>query len=345
VALALLAARSGLADPSGPPPDGSGPPPATALSGLGPLPALGIAGGHELGRRPAADVDRQLDDHTRLNAAWLRQDFAWDAVEPQEGRLEWSGLDNVVTAAGARGIRVIATIGYTPPWANGGHDDHRFAPESPERFAAFAGAVAARYGGRGVHAYEIWNEPNISYWQPHPDPVAYARVLCAAARAIRDADPEAHIVTGGVSPAGDGPGTISPHAWLRALYAAGAKPCFDAIGVHPYVDADVGSGSQDPGNPWFQMAGSTPSIRSIQAENDDSDKRIWATEVGARLSAGGADEQARRLYDALTRWRTYPWAGVLAWFIYWDPNEYGLVNHDWSPRPAWFAYQRAAAPR
>jgi hypothetical protein len=343
IALGFLATRTGLAVE---PPAEGGPleePPPGAIAELGPLPAAGIAGGADLGNWPAPDVARQLDDYARLNATWIRHDFAWDAVEPSPGEFSWAGLDELVDASTARGIRVIATIGYTPSWANGGHDDHRFGPSSATQFAAFAGAVAARYGERGVRAYEIWNEPNITYWQPEPDPAAYTRVLCAAYDAIKAVDPDAVVISGGVSPAGDGPGTVSPHAWLRALYAAGAKPCFDAIGVHPYVDSDVGAHSVDPGNPWFQMAGSTPSVRSIQADNDDSAKRLWATEVGARLSAGGALDQARRLDEALTLWRSYPWAGVLAWFIYWDPNEYGLVNGDWSPRPAWFAYRDAAA--
>ena len=142
-----------------------------------------------------------------------------------------------------------------------------------------------------MHAYEIWNEPNIAYWQPAPDPVAYTAALHAASVAIHAADPEATVVTGGTSPAGDGPGTISPHAWLEALYAAGARPDFDAIGHHPYLDSDIGPDSTDPGNPWFQMAGSTPSIRSIQAEHGDEHKRIWATEVGCRRSIGGCEER------------------------------------------------------
>ncbi len=305
------------------------------------LPAVGVSSGEDLGERDAADRDRELDDDVRLGLGWVRHDVQWDVVEPQRGMFDWSGSDAVIDGARERDLNVLALISYTPAWANGGHDDHRYAPSDPAEFGAFAGRVARRYARSGVHAYEIWNEPNVAYWQPAPDPGAYTAALRAAYVAIHAADADATVVTGGTSPAGDGPGTISPHAWLQALYAAGAQPYFDAIGHHPYLDSDIGPDSTDPGNPWFQMAGSTPSIRSIQAEHGDQDKRIWATEVGCRESIGGCEQ---RLERAVTLWRSYPWAGVFAWFTYWDPNEYGLVDGDWTRRPTWFALRDALRP-
>jgi hypothetical protein len=28
---------------------------------------------------------------------------------------------------------------------------------------------------------------------------------------------------------------------------------------------------------------------------------------------------------------------VFAWFTYWDPGEYGIVDGAWRPRPVWHA--------
>jgi hypothetical protein len=304
------------------------------------LPAVGVSAGPDLGKRSAVAMTRELDDYRQLRVKWVRHDFAWDVAEPAPGVFNWAPTDLVALGARLRGLNVLATISYTPAWANGGHADHRFAPTDPQAFGRFAGQVAKRYSALGVHAYEIWNEPNIhNYWQPSPNPALYATLLRAAAVAIRAADPGATIVSGGTSPAHDGANTISPLSWLRALYANGAKPWFDAIGHHPYVDSDVGPDSGDPGNPWHQMAGSPGNMRSIQAANGDSAKRIWATEVGCRQSLGGCEQ---RLARAVALWRTYPWAGVLTWFTYWDPNEYGLVSGDWTRRPVWYALRAAA---
>jgi hypothetical protein len=262
-----------------------------------------------------------MGDYVRLHARWIRHDFAWDAIEPVPGTYNWAGFDQLVKSAHAHGISVIATLTYTPVWANGGHSDHTYEPTSAIEFGNFARAVTARYAPRGVHAYEIWNEPNISFWQPKPDPLLYTQILCAAYKRIHAVDPQ---------------------TWLRALYTDGAKPCFDAVGHHPYIDASTQP--DDLGNAWYLMYGAYPAdnLRQIMIANHDGAKRIWATEVGCRRSLGDT-QVASRLAHAFQLWSSYRWAGVLAWFTYWDPNQYGLVNDDWTPRPAWYAYQTGAA--
>jgi hypothetical protein len=297
------------------------------------LPSVGIAAGADMQNWSSADVGRELDDYAKLHAHWIRHDFAWDAIEPLQGGYTWAGFDRLVSAARARGIHVIATITYTPAWANGGHSDHDYAPTSADQFGRFAGEVAARYAPQGLHAYEIWNEPNIGYWLPTPDPAAYTHVLCAAYKYIHAADPNATVITGGTSPAGDGSSTYSPQTWLADLYADGAQPCFDAVGHHPYVDA---------WSNWDAMASYTTNLRQIEIAHGDAGKRIWATEVGCNRYTLGDTECSNRLSQAFQLWKSYSWAGALAWFTYWDPNVYGLVDRNWTPRPEWYAYQQAA---
>lgn len=291
----------------------------------------------------STSVSRELDDYSNLHAHWIRHDFAWDAIEPQQGVFTWSGFDQLVSAARTRNVNVIATISYTPPWANGGYTNHDYQPSSADQFGQFAGQVAARYAAQGVHTYEIWNEPNIGFWQPKPDPAYYTTVLCSAYRYIHVADPQAVVITGGTSPAGDGTSTYSPQTWLTDLYADGARNCFDAVSHHPYVDSSSVAG--DLGNGWNLMSNAYPpsNLRAIMTANSDSAKRIWATEVGCDRSRLGDTECSNRLNAALQLWRGYAWAGALCWFTYWDPNVYGLVDGNWVPRPEWYALQSAAA--
>jgi hypothetical protein len=288
-------------------------------------------------------VTRELSDIVTLHAHWIRHDFAWDAIEPQPGTFTWSGFDRWVGTARSEGLNVIATVTYTPAWANGGSSNHDTQPTSAQQFGQFAGDVAARYASQGVHTYEIWNEPNIGFWRPVPNPASYTQVLCAAYQRIHAADPQAIVLTGGTSPAGNGPTSYSPQTWLTDLYANGAKSCFDAVAHHPYVDSSVTHG--DLGNPWALMSNAYPpsNLRGILSANGDAAKRIWATEVGCNAAALGDSECSTRIAEAFKLWRGYPWAGVLCWFTYWDPNVYGLVNSGWTPRPEWHAYQTAAA--
>lgn len=307
------------------------------------FPDVGIAAGADLQNWASSDLDRQLDDYLVLHSHWIRSDFAWDVIEPQQGTFNWSGFDELVSAARARRLNLIATVGYTPVWANGGSTDHRYEPTSADQFGQFAGQVAGRYAPEGVHTYEIWNEPNIGFWQPAPNPAAYTAVLKAAYLAIHAADPHAVVLTGGTSPAGDGSSTLSPQTWLNDLYADGAKPYFDAVAHHPYVDSTATPG--DLGNAWYLMydAYAPSNLRGIMSANGDAAKRIWATEVGCNRVALGDMECSDRISKAFQLWRGYPWAGALTWFIYWDPNVYGLVDGNWGRRPEWYAFQTAGS--
>jgi hypothetical protein len=313
----------------------------TASSQLS-FPALGIAAGGSLQTWSLTDLNRQFGDYLNLHAGWVRHDFDWSVIEPQQSTYNWAGYDQLVRAARSHGVNLIATIDYTPAWANGGHSDHRYQPSTADQFGSFAGQVAARYAPQGVHAYEIWNEPNIQYWQPVPSPSYYTQVLCSAYRYIHAADPQAIVITGGTSPAADSPSTYSPQTWLSDVYADGGKPCFDAVGHHPYIDSSTTP--SDLGNAWYLMYDAYPpsNLRGIMSANGDANKRIWATEVGCNRATIGDQECANRIQQAFQLWRNYSWAGALGFFIYWDPNVYGLIDGNFVPRPEFYAYQTAA---
>jgi hypothetical protein len=304
------------------------------------FPSAGIAAGAQLQEKSLPEVERQFADYGSLRAGWVRADFSWDVIQPTETTFKWAGFDQWVAVARAKGLNVIATVDYTPAWANGGHSNHNYAPTSPGAFGAFAGKVAARYAPQGVHAYEIWNEPNIvQFWKPKPNPAAYTEALNAAYAAIHAADSQAIVVTGGSSPAGTGAESYSPPDWLQALYNAGAT--FDGVSDHPYVDDDWFN--------WKQMSEVNTTLRDIMEAHGDAAKKVWATEVGcswqkvAKDEAAGEALCAERLQIAFAKWHSYPWAAALCWFTYWDPNVYGLVDEHWTPRPAWYAFQTAAA--
>lgn len=308
------------------------------------LPSVGIAGGMGLAADQTGELDHELNDYVTLHATWVRTDFAWNEIEAKQGVFTWGDFDQLVHAARARNLNMIATIDYTPPWANGGHSDYRHAPSSAIQFGRFAGEVAARYAPMGVHVYEIWNEPNVSYWQPTPNPVAYTADLCAAYSRIHAADPRAIVVTGGASPAANTSSTIAPQTWLEDLYADGARNCFDAVGYHPYVDSVATH--DDLGGNWSLMYDNRylpDNLRALMNAHGDGSKRIWATEVGCSRRALGDAECAQRLAEALGDWKTYGWAAALCWFTYKNPDVYGLVNENGRPRPEYYAFQSAAA--
>jgi len=316
--------------------------------------SLGIATGSGLDAMPTDRLDRYLDLVDASGARWIRFDVDWSTVEPERGRSDWSGVDRVVAAAVERGLQVLGLITNTPAWARieeSGDDSHG-RPSDPAEFGRFAGDAAARYAGTVRH-WEIWNEPNLTqFFTPAPDVEQYARLLSAAATAIRAAAPDAVIVTGGLSPATDNGTDISPTTFLDELYDRGAEDDFDAVGMHPYsypaLPSDAGTRRW---NAYYRMR----NLHAVMADHDDGDTRIWATEFGAPTGSGedsvSPDEQAEILRDGINEQRRLPFVDKLFVYSLVDrgnaaadrEQNFGIVDHDLDPKPAMAVVQRAAS--
>lgn len=302
-----------------------------------------------------SQLARQMDLIALSGTRWVRLGIVWSVVEERRGTFDWSSSDRVIEAAHARGLRVLALVTYTPAWASGSDND-KVAPRDPTDIRAFAGAAAARYAPRGVHAWEIWNEPNIAAtWAPRPDPPAYAQLLRTVAHQVRAVDPDATIVTGGLAPAPDASDrtTIGPSTFLRRLYAAGAASSFSAVGLHPYSFPFL---PLQPGTSGFNAFLRAPVIHEVMAAHGDADKSVWFTEFGAPTGTSGdavsEQNQADGLVQAYSQALCWPWVGPVFLYTLRDSGadrrdreqNFGLLHHDFTPKPAWFAYRRLMQP-
>ncbi|MDX1992481.1 MAG: hypothetical protein SF029_08830 [bacterium] len=103
------------------------------------------------------------------------------------------------------------------------------------QFAEVLGQLAAL----GVHAIEVWNEPNIDREWPtgEIDPRAYTEMLRQAYGAIKAANPETLVISGALAPTGAesvfGLGSVwNDDRYYLGLANAGAAGYADCIGVH-----------------------------------------------------------------------------------------------------------------
>src|SRR5207248_98801 len=227
----------------------------------------------------------------------------------------------VVTATNTAGSGS-ATIAHTPTWARPStcNTSDKCVPANNADYGNFCGAAARHYLPMGVHYWEVWNEPNLTaFFQPKPDVVKYVGMLKACYTAIKAVDPSATVVTGGTSPAGSYNAPCSSACsnvnginWLEGIYANGGKGYFDAVGHHPYSFPSPPS-TVAGWSAWYQMFGTSPSLRSVMVANGDGDKKIWGTEWGAPTNgpagSGFVSEstQAAQVTEAYTLWKSYTW--------------------------------------
>ncbi len=104
------------------------------------------------------------------------------------------------------------------------------APRQPQSVAAFSrwAAAAAAHFKRSNIIWEIWNEPNITFWKPAPDVKKYISLATAVCKAVRAVDPGSVII---------GPATSQiPYPFIETFLASGILDYIDALSVHPYRD-------------------------------------------------------------------------------------------------------------
>lgn len=301
----------------------------------------------------STDRDAALDDAATLGAGWVRADLAWSTVQAAgPGSYDWSAFDALVTAGRSRGLTVLPVLAWAPAWARPAGSSWNFGPTDPALFAAFCGQAAARYASQGVHTFEVWNEPNLpGYWAPKPDPAAYGRLLAAASASIKQANPGAQVIFGGM--AASRPtipdGLISPQDFLTAACVVGAHRVVDAIGFHPYTYPQKAS----PQGSWWLIAKTATSLRSILTYYGAPFMPVWVTEYGAPTGGpgpvwdgtgsapAGSDHtseawQAAIATDVVSLAAADPNVAVLIWYSGTD-----LSATDQTTPENWFGYRRA----
>lgn len=182
--------------------------------------------------------EKDLDLIASAGFRFIRMDFAWAGTERTQGQYDWAAYDSLTSQLEKRGLRAIYILDYSNPLYEKPvasknpltGEDHfdTSSPQHPESIAAFAkwaAASAKHFRNRHV-IWEIWNEPNISFWKPKPDVEQYIALALATCRAVREADPAATII---------GPATSGvPMDFLESFCKSGVLDWLDAVSVHPY---------------------------------------------------------------------------------------------------------------
>ena len=356
------AASSAAAGPAAPTPVG----PVRAPLGIG------IAYGDTLPFLSDKALGSALDDAVAVGAKWVRADLSWEDVQPDSPSLyQWDRFDRVVKAARSRGLQVLAVVAYTPPWARSAAcgTSQSCAPADPAAFAAFAAKAAARYTPLGVRTWEIWNEPNINFWRPAPDPIAYTRLLRLTTTAIRQVDPKATLLMGGLAAVSTNAKKhyVSQSTFLAEVSKLGANRMVDAISYHPYTYPYLPSAKTNFGTAYEKVSATTGNLVAILQKYGTPNLPVWITETGAPTNGPGAASdgvtippdtthvtegfQAAIAADTIPASAANPHIAAVFWFTDQDSGSdkqlrskfFGLRRLDGTAKPAFAAFKNAVA--
>jgi hypothetical protein len=313
----------------------------------------------DLFKLPQSQWDTHLSAIAADGVQVVRVGAWWSDLEPGppaggQHRYAWGDLDQQIEALARHGLRPEPLLSFSATWASKAPGDYTAAPDGPGDFAAFARALAQRYGRGGtfwrghpdlpalpVTAYEVWNEENATaYWHPAAAaPAEYADLYAAARDAIHQADDAARVVVGGLA-AADNHAVLAPGDFLRRMYAhrPDLRGAVDAVGFHPYA--------RDPRGVYALIAGFRRSLDATAGPGVP----IEVTEIG--WTTADTPEQRRAAYlrelaetlprsdCGIERLEAFAWVGPELeagdreqWF--------GIANRDGTNKPSGTAYAQS----
>lgn len=328
-------------------------------------------------------ADRDMDQIKDMGFGWVKQQFAWRDIEgAAKGAFDWSRSDEIIYRANVKGLDVLARMDNAPDWAAPGCYDPSQASMGPAKnlqdWTDFLTAFVTRYKGR-VRAYQIWNEPNLAreWCKRPPNPAEYAQLLKASYATIKSIDPNALVISAGMTPTTccpDGGQALPDMTYFARLYDAmgnNSAGYFDLLGVHAAgfkadPEADPGAVAQDAaltnGDPSDTNAKRIYSfrhvedVRQLMEQRGDGDKQIAILEFGWTSDkvnpayswfAVSEEEKADRIVRAYQYAKAHwaPWIGVMS-LIYmanadWNGSEeqywWAITEPDGTARPAYNA--------
>ncbi|HEX4512676.1 MAG TPA: hypothetical protein VH054_04045 [Polyangiaceae bacterium] len=250
----------------------------------------------------------------------VRIDANWLDVEKTQGQFDFTVLDQVVNAAQARGLAVLAVLAYGPAWASTG-DKQNDGPNNdvpaPGTYAAYVTAAVNHLKDR-VTYYELWNEPNLATFFEGTPADYLANVLVPGADALHAACSTCKVVGPAIATIG------TSYATFLDAVLAGAKDKIDIVSGHDYAqfpqDTQGAGGASDSFYNKLEShrivkVGTTVayegplSMREVMNAHAAT-QPFWITESGIEATYGDTTaEAAQTLYDrrVLESMLTRPW--------------------------------------
>jgi len=290
----------------------------------------------------SAEMTEELNALQIAGVNVLRVDVGWDTMEYVKGQEDptyLAKLDALAAGAQARGIKIIATLWQTPPWASAGRAWND-PPSNPADYGAFARFITNRYGSE-LAAVEAWNEPNYNNNLIASNIAAtYTQMVKSFYTGAKEGDPNVPVLAGSMAYA-DVP-------FLEELYADGIKGYYDGISFHPYADGAA------PANTAVtdSFLGGIESLHAAQLAAGD-DTLDWVTEFGwpTGTSKGANTEQQQAEYteQAFALLDNLPYVeGATVYELRdmevnpSDPEDnFGMLRQNFAPTPAYAALKSA----
>lgn len=221
----------------------------------------------ELGIGMHGMPDEQIRLVRDLGIRLVRHTMYWYQIENTEEPGEYNkealaGWDDLIRRCDEQGIILEVVVHGNAPGVS-----YQNREAAYRRFARFMADMARRYPS--IRYWELWNEMDVAFTDLFGAQAGtpmlergklYAEMLKVVTPAIREANPQAFVLTGGMSDTDQFP---------SGIYEGGGREYFDIMNIHTY------------GVPvWWSFVARGLRVRDIVVQHGDADKPLWNTEFG-----------------------------------------------------------------
>ena len=229
---------------------------------------------------------------------FVRDEVHWQTLEPVKGQLSFPERSRWVESATENGINCLVVLSYgntvydfgkpsqTDLDAGGawdctlpvrdGNPETTADDEYFDAYIRYVDFVSKSLAGK-VAAYEIWNEPDIKYFNTKDATAAdYTEMLKAAYRTIKKNDPDVTVLGGAIALQTD---------FIDGMMKAGAGECMDGLSVHYYLGKSA---------PEERARNRLDEYRDVLVKYGYDKMPVWVTETGWANS--NVDEQTQAQY-------------------------------------------------
>lgn len=289
------------------------------------------------------ELEKTVSLMQNAGVGWVRLDFLWSDIEPEEDKFDFSKYDYLVELLRNKGIHILGILHYSTDWASS-CGQWNCAPKDNKIFVKYAAEVIKRYKTKVKH-WEVWNEPDsATYWQQQDGLKSYCILLKDVYLAAKNIDPDCKILNGGIAN-----GLTS----INHLYDNGAGGYFDILNIHIF-QSPINRGA-------IKAVTSYPKLAyKIMKRNGDGNKKIWITEIGCPGVKRGLrtnnwwmgrnpseSQQAKWLKEVYSELLKNKQVEKIFWAFFQDTKNhwengvdyFGLVRCNYSRKSSFNAYQ------
>ncbi len=228
----------------------------------------------------------------------VRDEVNWWTVEPVKGQLSLPERASWVKSAAEKGMKSLVVLSYGNPiydfgkpsqadidagaaWdctipVRDGNPETTADDEYFDAYIRYVDFVSKSLAGK-VEAYEIWNEPDIKYFNTKDATAAdYTEMLKAAYQTIKQNDPNVTVLGGAIAFETD---------FIDAMMKAGAGSYMDGLSVHYYLGKSA---------PEKRARNRLDEYRDVLVKYSYDKMPVWVTETGWANS--NVDEQTQAQY-------------------------------------------------